>query len=178
MGNAMKPLTSDDYSRYKTRPVPHEPWNPYTKIIASKMMAELTDRLQGLEVEIIHMGSTALEIAGKNEVELYVYPAPQAWAEALQILTSAYGKPGFSSPDFIRFNSELEGFEIEIMQMRGYVGRLNKAVYRYLSENPELCEEYVDVKRQYCCSKREYQRHKDLFFEKIVRQIPDDDPDS
>lgn len=174
----MKPPPSEGYDHYKTNPVPHEPWNPYTKTIASKMMAELRNRLEGLEFEIIHMGSTALELAGKNEVEMYIYPAPQAWDEALRILTSAYGEPGYTSPEFIRFNSDLEGFEIEIMQMRGYVGKLNKAVYRYLSEHPDLCAEYVEVKRKYCFSKWEYQRHKDQFFKKLVRQIPEDYLDS
>lgn len=171
----MKPLPPADYSRYQTKPVPHEPWNPYTKTIASKMVEEIRSQLEGLEFEIFHMGSTALAIAGKNEVELYVYPAPPAWAEVRLRLTTAYGEPGHTSEDFIRFNSELEGFEIEIMQMRGYIGRLNKAVHRFLAEHPELCQEYVEVKRRYCFLKQEYQRHKDLFFEKIIRQIPDDE---
>ena len=174
----MKPLLPIDYNRYTTNPVPHEAWNPYTKTIASTMTAEIKSKLGELEFEIVHMGSTALELAGKNEIELYVYPAPQAWDEVFRILTSAYGEPGYTSPEFIRFNSELEGFELEIMQMRGYVGKLNKAIYRYLSENPELCQEYVEVKRKYCVSKREYQRHKDQFFEKLTRQIPEDYLDS
>ena len=58
--------------------------------------------------------------------------------------------------------------------MRDYTGKINKAVHQYLAENPALCDEYVAVKRQYCFSKREYQRHKDQFFAKIVRQIPED----
>lgn len=174
----MKPLPPEDYSHFKTKPVPFEPWNPYTKTVAGKMLEELQGKLISLEVEIIHMGSTALGIAGKNEVELYVYPAPETWDKAHSILTRAYGEPGHTSPDFMRFNTEYDGVEIEIMQMRGYIGRLNKAVYQYLSENPALCQEYVEVKRQYCHSKREYQRHKDLFFEKMIQQIPDDDPAS
>src|SRR5690606_7283723 len=130
--------------------------------------------LDGWDVEVVHMGSTALEIAGKNEIELYVYPAANAWDAVFRVLTRSYGEPGRKEPDFIRFNAMREGFEAEIMQVRGDVGMMNQAVYRYLAENPDLCEAYVAVKRQYCFSKREYHRHKDHFFEALVRQIPED----
>src|SRR5690606_27660072 len=104
---------SDDYSRYSTRPVSHEDWNPATKSIARKIAAEFNHNLDGWDVEVVHMGSTALEIAGKNEIELYVYPAANAWDAVFRVLTRSYGEPGRKEPDFIRFNAMREGFEAE-----------------------------------------------------------------
>lgn len=170
----MKPFAPDDYSHYRTTPVAHQTWNPQTKVVAVNLLAQLRNQLAGLEPELLHMGSTALEIAGKNDIELYVYPPPALWDETAQRLTGVYGEPGHREVEFIRFDAQVAGFEIEIIQLRGYMGRINKAVYKYLSENPALCTQYVSVKKNYSFSKREYQKHKDLFFAEIVRQIPED----
>ena len=170
----MEPLEPDDYSRYSTKPVPFDPWDPRTKVVAANMLAYLEQILSGLEVELLHMGSTALEIAGKNEIEVYVYPAQDLWDAVTQTLTGAYGEPGYRDTDFIRYDTTLDGYDIELIQMRGYIGTVNKAVYRYLAAHPELCDEYVAIKRQYRYSKRDYMIHKEQFFQKLVRQIPDD----
>lgn len=170
----MEPLAPDDYNRYSTKPVPFDPWDPKTKIVAANMLANLEQILSGLEVELLHMGSTALGIAGKNEVEVYVYPAQGLWETVTQTLTNTYGEPGHRDKDFIRYDTTMDGYPIELIQVRGYSGKVNKAVFRYLAAHPDLCEEYVAIKKQYRFSKREYMIHKEQFFQKLTRQIPDD----
>jgi hypothetical protein len=170
----MKPFEPDDYDHYSTKPVPCDPWDPYTKAVARQLLADLEQTLEGLDVELRHMGSTALEIPGKNEVEVYVFPASGFWDRVTETLTGKYGEPGYHDTEFIRYDTKLEGYDIELIQVRGYTGKLNRAVYQHLSENPAVCDDYVVVKRQYRFSKREYQRHKDQFFATIVRQIPED----
>ena len=171
----MKPLKPDHYERYSTKPVPFDPWDPQTKVVAGQLLADLEQILDGLNVELRHMGSTALEIPGKNEVEVYVFPAVGFWDRVTETLSGKYGEPGYRDTDFIRYDTQLDGCAIELIQVRGEIGKINRAVYKYLAANPSVCDEYIGVKRQYCFSKREYQKHKDQFFEQLVRQIPEDD---
>ena len=171
----MEPLEPDDYSRYSTKPVPCDPWDPQTKVVAHKLLLALEELFVGLDVALLHMGSTALEIPGKNEVEVYILPASGLWERVIDILTKVYGEPGYQSTEFFLYNTQLDGYDIELIQMRGYASKVNKALFQYLARNPAVCEEYVAIKRQYSHSKREYQRHKEQFFARIVRQIPDDD---
>lgn len=170
----MEPLASDNYERFTKKPVVYEPWDPRSRRVARQVMGDLSLALEGLAVEILHMGSTALEIAGKNDIEVYVYPVASTWHEVLKILRDKYGKPGYQDEDFIRFDAQSEGFELEILQLRGYIGKVNKALHKYLAEHPALCDEYAAIKRQYSYSKREYQRHKERFFDRVVSQIRED----
>ena len=170
----MKPLPADDYSRYKTTPVTHESWNSRTKLVARDVIKQLGKILEPLDVDIRHMGSTALEIAGKNEIEVYIFPASGDWETVFHRLRETYGDPGYTDQDFIRFDGQAGGFELEIIQLRGYVAKVNKALYQYLADHPQLCQEYEALKKRYSFSKREYQIHKEQFFDRVVQQIPED----
>lgn len=162
---------SEYYLRYKETPVKQYPYDPETGMVAGKVILQLKE-IVGEDLEIIHMGSSALKIAGKNDVEVYIFS--KNWNEDAEKLTKKYGKPGHVEDEFIRFNHVVDNLEVEIIMVRGYVGKLNKAVHKYFLEHPEAGREYEKIKLKYAHSRREYQRHKDKFFEKIVESLPED----
>lgn len=159
------------YLRYDETPVKQLPHDPLTKKIAGQTILSLK-KLIGQNTEVLHMGSSALEIAGKNDIEIYIYS--KDWEGDKKILARKYGWPGYSEDEFIRFNDTVGNFELEIIMVRGYVGDLIKSVHKYFLGHPEARRSYEKIKQKYSHSKREYQRHKDKFFEKIVENLPKD----
>jgi len=170
----MKPFIEKDYSHYSEKPVPNRPWNPRSKPVADKVLKDLSNMLKGYDAEIRHMGSTALEIAGKNDIEIYIHPKDKNWEEIGSILTKKFGEPGHAEPDFIGFNDKRKNFDVEIIEIRGAPWKMNKAMHKYFSTHPKACREYEEVKKKYSYSKRDYQIHKDRFFARIAEKLPED----
>lgn len=169
----MKPFF-DDYTKYKTTPVPNAPWDPKTLVVAKKAKTLLKSLLKDFDIEILHMGSSALKIGGKNDVEIYVYPNNDDWEKVAKVLENKFGKAGHTEEDFIRLNHKIDGFEVEIVQLKGIPGKMNKATFKYFKLHPDACKEYEALKKKYHYSKREYQIQKDRFFAKFVSKLPED----
>lgn len=160
------------YLKYKTAPVVNNPFDPKTTVIAKKIIKNLKELLD--DTEIVHMGSTALRISGKNDIEIYVFPNKNKWGEVYKKLTSEFGEAGVTEDDFARFNTGVGGYEVEIIMLSGYAKKLNLAMHKYLSEHKKALEEYEELKKKYSHSKREYQIQKDKFFAKIIKGLPED----
>lgn len=173
----MKPIFDpppEYYEHFKTRPVAIKPFDERSVAVARTYIERLARILRGVEIEITHRGSTALGIAGKGDIEIGVYPADEDWPVVVKVLQSIYGPPGSLEANFARFNHEADGFEIEIILLRGDEAVVDRKLHAYLREHPELCREYEQVKRRSCYSRREYQRQKDVFLRKVVEMIPED----
>jgi GrpB-like predicted nucleotidyltransferase (UPF0157 family) len=173
----MKPIFDpppEYYEHFKTRPVAIKPFDERSVAVASNYIEGLARILRDFDVEIMHRGSTALGIAGKGDIEIGVYPADKDWPVVVTALQSIYGPPGSLEANFARFNHEADGFEIEIILLRGYEALVDRKLHAYLREYPELCREYEQVKRRYCYSRREYQRQKDIFLRRVIEMMPED----
>lgn len=174
----MKPLplpADDDYyeRRYKTTPLAFKPFNPAATEIAARVIAGLHTLLAGLPGEIAHRGSTAWGIGGKGDIEIGVFPDGEAWSPSLDRLSAHYGAPGSISENYARFNDTVDGYEVEVILLRGYEAEVDRRVDAFLRARPDLLQEYEDIKRAFSSSRREYQRHKDRFFARIVALVPD-----
>jgi GrpB-like predicted nucleotidyltransferase (UPF0157 family) len=173
----MKPVFDpppEYYEHFKTRPVPFKPFDERSVAVACSYVERLVRILRDFDVEITHRGSTALGIAGKGDIEIGVYPMDEDWAGVVATLQAVYGPPGSLEDNFGRFDDIAEGFEIEIILLRGYEAEVDRKLHAYLREHAELRAKYEHVKRQYCYSKREYQRQKDIFLRRVVEMIPDE----
>jgi len=164
-------LPKEYFDKFSTVPVTIEPFDPRSRKIAGNCLEQLKALLAGLNVELSHRGSTRFEIAGKGDIELGVYPSDEDWSRTLKRLESCYGKAGNIEENYVRFNSTLDGYEIEIIVKRGYEVEVDRKLTAYLLEHPELLEEYEELKRRYAFSRREDQIQKGRFFRRVVAAI-------
>jgi hypothetical protein len=166
------PLPDDNYERYRTTPVAVKPFDPRSRDVARRMIASLHDALPS--AALAHRGSTAWGIAGKGDIEIGVYPADGAWDDAISLLSKRYGSPGSLEDEYARFNHACEAYEIEIIVLRGRVAARDVTLHTIMAGNPRLLAEYEQVKLQHAYSRREYQRHKDMFFAAVLASLPAD----
>lgn len=164
----------DYFERFSTSPVSIKPFDPKSKRIASEYIKKLEKLLCGLDIKLLHKGSTALGIAGKGEVEIGVYPSDKDWSKVLDGLKNHYGKIGNLRKNYARFNDVFNGFEIEVIVQKGREAEVDIKLTKFLKERPDLLKEFVKIKKKYAYSKREYQIQKDKFLRKVIRAIPED----
>jgi len=161
--------------KFSDDPVKIIPFNTNSKKIARKYIEQLKKLTSSLSISAIyHRGSTALGISGKGDIEIGLIPKKNCWFETIILLTNHYKGIGNLDNDYCRFNDIFDGFDIEIILMRGYSAFLDKKIIKYLLANPELLKEYESVKKKYSFSKKEYNRHKDKFFRKVTKIIPEE----
>ena len=161
----------DGYERFPEEPVKIEPFDPLVRRFAEKYLLKLIEILQGTSIKIQLRGSTAYGISGKGDIEFGLYPSTTEWEKALDLLKHHFGVPGNVEPEYVRFNSTEAGHEIEIIVMRGYQAETDQRLHIYLLSHPQVLKEYEQIKTRFAFSKREYQKQKDLFFEKIVTDL-------
>ncbi len=119
------------------------------------------------------LGSTAYGISGKGDIEYGVYPSDAEWEETLQLLKCHFGNPGHVEPDYARFNAMETDQEIEIIVMRGRQAEIDQRLQTYLLTHRKVLQEYEQIKAQFSFSKREYQKQKDGFLEKVISILDD-----
>jgi len=162
------------FQKFSTRPVTIKPYDPKSQPVAKKYIRKLTKLLNGLGAEITHRGSTAFKISGKGDIELGIYPIRKSWYQVLERLINHYKGVGCLEKNYARFNDRFEGFEIEVIVLRGREATVDKKLTKYLLSHPEILKRYEELKKKYSFSHREYQIQKDKFLRKLVRQIPAD----
>jgi len=166
------PQIPDSYfDKFKEKPVHIKPFDPSLVIIAQKYIKKLAKILSDFNLEIVHRGSTAFGIAGKNEIELGIYPKPKDWQKIIDLLTNYFGQVNNLEENYARFNDVYKGTEIEIILMKGYDAILDKKLFSYLVNHPVLLKKYEKLKYKYCYSKKDYMIQKDKFFRNIIKDI-------
>lgn len=163
----------DEYFlKYKEKPVRLKPYDPKQQIIADYYLSKLQNIFKGQEVKLMVRGSTAYKIMGKGEVEVGIYPQEKDWNKTKDLLTTTFGEPENVEENYMRFNDEHEGVEVEIIVLMGHEADVDIKLHQYLISHPDLLVSYEQVKRKNCFSKREYQRQKNIFLSEIVEKIP------
>ena len=161
------------FTRFSEKPVKIIPFNTKTKEKAHKYKRFLEDLLYKWNVNIKVHGSTELEIAGKGEIEIAIYPSSKDWFDILVFLINHYKMVGNLRKDYARFNDSFENEEIEVIVTKGKSAKVNRKLQNYLKSNAELLSDYEKLKYNFAYSKREYYIQKDKFFRKIIEQIPE-----
>ena len=166
---------ADYFLKFSKEPVRLKPFNPKSIDVAQKLIKDLKVILHDLRVEIVHRGSTAFGVIGKGDIEIGIYPTQSKdWSKILDKLRNRFGEAENIEENYVRFNGSVDGFEIEIIVLKGQEAKTDLAITKYLLSHQSLLKEYKRVKTKYAYSKREYQKQKDLFFRRVTRRIPDE----
>lgn len=164
-------LPPEYFEKFSDKSVKIKPFDPNSKKIAGEYVQALRKLFEGLDLELIHRGSTAFGIAGKGDIEIGVYPKEPDWDRVLEKLTQRYGEAGNTEKNYARFNDLFKGYEVEVIVMKGQEAKVDKELTRYLAARPDLLKQYEDLKYKYAFSKKEYMIQKDKFLTKVVRMI-------
>jgi GrpB-like predicted nucleotidyltransferase (UPF0157 family) len=168
-------FTEEYFLKYRETPVKLKPYSSKQEKIAKIYLKRIGDLLNNFDIKLMTRGSTAFKILGKGEVEVGVYPKDSDWLEVVKVLSKEFGEPETVEENYIRFNEIYKESEkeVEIILLKGREAEVDIKLHKYLIENPNLLEEYEEVKKKYCFSKREYQRQKNIFLNKVIGEIPD-----
>ena len=160
------------FLKYKTKPVTLKPYNLQQEQIAEIYIKKIGKVLKDYNIRLRIRGSTGFKIMGKGEVEVGVYPNDKEWNKVVDKLKSVFGEPENVETDYVRFNDIYKDTEVEIILLKEHEADVDIKLHDYLIAHPELLKEYVDIKKKYCYSKREYQRQKHYFLSKVIESIP------
>lgn len=148
------------------------PYNPETKKVFLKIKKELQDFLG--DVEILHCGSTALEILGQGEIDCYIPVREKDFNEFLEKLIKHLGEPGsvynLRRARFVKF---IEDIKIEIFLINKNSDDWKNSVIfeNYLKKNKEALKGYENLKiNSNGLSVQEYYRRKLEFINKILNK--------
>ena len=172
----MQPLNKFDenyFLKYKEKPVVLKPYDPKAQVIAEELIKTIKSWLKGLDIDVMIKGSTAYQIIGKGDIEIGIYGNEGNWDKVKTILTSKYGEPDNLENDYFRFTRSYKDFEVEIVTLKGYEGKLDRAITSFLIQNSKLLRQYEEIKLKSAFSKREYQIQKNKFFTKVAEMIPE-----
>ena len=113
-------------------------FNPATKEVTNRIIARIQAEKPGIEVS--NFGSTALEIAGQNDIDLNVLSSLDAYTDDLPILEKLFGQPKQKERLPMKWEFMEDGFEVEV-----YLSDKNSPtfqdhvrVYTAMKENPAL----------------------------------------
>lgn len=164
------------FLKYKEKPVKLKPYDPQQEEVAQRYLEKIESLTHGVDIKLIVRGSTAFKILGKGDVEVGVYPLEKDWKKVACILKKTYGDPDNVEPNYMRFNQESsEGYEVEIILLKGHEAKVDIKLTEYLKEHPELLRKYEEVKKKSAFSKREYQIQKNEFLTSVIHQIPEEE---
>lgn len=149
------------------------PFDPKAREVGQAYIDQLQQHLIEFKPKITLRGSTAFGIAGKGDIELGVYPKATDWQRIIEQLKGRYGKIGNLEKNYARFNDELKGFEVEIILLKGHDAEVDQKLTAHLLSRPKLLKDYEQVKLNSAYSKREYQKAKDKFLRKVIKNIPE-----
>lgn len=123
------------------------------------------------DLEIKHMGASALEISGQNDIDIYTFSDPKEFDKYLSGLIKLFGKPLHIHETFIEWGFTKNGFDIEFYLTSKDSETMKKQidVFETLNNDKNLLKEYEKLKESMNRkSFKEYQRKKYEFYHKIL----------
>ncbi|MDP3918130.1 MAG: GrpB family protein [Candidatus Woesebacteria bacterium] len=123
------------------------------------------------DLEIKHMGASALKISGQNDIDIYAFSKPSDFNKYLPNLVKLFDAPLHQHKTFIEWKFKRNGFDIELYLSTKDSETMKRqlTVFRILSKNDKLLNEYRKLKEDMNGkSFREYQRKKYEFYHKIL----------
>ena len=166
-------LQEEYFKKFSPKPVTLKPFDPQSKIVAENLARNIKELLEGIDCGILHIGSTAYEIAGKGEIEVLITPRESDWLKVLDKLTKQFGGTDNQEKDYAKINTQFDNFDCEIIVEKGYQALLDAAKCRYLINHPQLLKEYEELKKEYSDNKQDYEKRKDEFMVRVARMIPE-----
>src|SRR6188508_3396538 len=112
------------FNRFSTDPVKVIPFDPKVKKLAQEYMHIMDQVLSKWKIKSELIGSTALEIAGKGEIEIGLYLEDKNWDEVKTFLSKHLGGIGSDGSEYARFNDSHRGAEVEIILTKGHTSKV------------------------------------------------------
>ena len=148
----------------KVKIVPYDPK-------AKEVVVDIKNKIAkgGIDLEVAHMGASALEISGQGDIDLYILCKEEDFNMYAPRLEKLFGLKvsGISS---YKWQLHINGFEIEMYLTDPKTPSMKEQidVFEKLKNNKELLKEYESIKSSADnLSFREYMRLKYEFFNRI-----------
>jgi len=139
----------------------------------TKVVEDLTQSINNVfpDLKVKHMGASALEISGQNDIDIYAFSDPSDFKKYLLGLINLFGKPQHKHETFIEWKFTKDNFDIEFYLTAKDSGTMKRqiAVFEILKNNNDLLKEYEKLKESMNeKSFREYQEKKYEFYHRIL----------
>ncbi len=146
------------------------PFDPATQTTAQEIISEIREVLPGAEV--FYIGSSALGIAGENDIDMTVM-AYDRFDEYMQVMGKMYGEPVHSNPSdgYIKWELERNGFPVELHLNDVISPNFQEQLdtQKILEGSESLRQEYERIKFEANgLSWKEYLRRKYEFWNRIL----------
>lgn len=125
------------------------------------------------DLEIKHMGASALEISGQNDIDIYAFSDPKNFDKYTSGLIKLFGKPLHIHETFIEWGFIKNGFDTEfyLTSKDSETMKRQIEVFESLNNDKSLLVEYEKLKESMNGKLfKEYQRKKYEFYHKILDQ--------
>lgn len=162
-------LTKDELDFLNKIPVDKKvhiyPFDPKVITVVEGLIQSINNIYSDLEVK--HMGASALGISGQNDIDIYTFSDPTDFAKYLPGLIKLFGDPLHKHETFCEWKFKKDSFDIEFYLTEPPKGHVR--VFEMLKNNKDLLEEYQKLKESMNGkSFREYQEKKYEFYHKIL----------
>lgn len=142
------------------------PFDPKGKKLGEEIAKQIKNHFPNLEV--LFMGSVALEISGQKDIDIYALAIPEDFDKYLPTFIKLFGKANNSHNTFIEWKFQKDGYEIEVYLTEPPDRQIK--VYEILKSNQKLLKEYENLKLSYNGkSYKDYQKAKYEFYNKILK---------
>ena len=142
----------------------------------NKIKKELLILLK-VNIEFRHIGSSALGIDGKKDIDLEVLVNPADFKTSKQKMISKYGLPKKEIDEFWnKFETKIGDWEIDLLlSTPNHPATItNKIFFEHLKNNVDSRNEYLKIKNKSKLLPREqYNKAKEEFRERVVKEVQD-----
>lgn len=146
-----------------------KPYSSALEEIAYEIIDSIKEEYPNLE--IFHMGASALKISGQGDIDIYCLTASINFHKYLPYLKELFGEPKYEREHSVGWELEREGYPIELYLTDPDSEAMQRqiTIFEKLKNNPDLLEEYKNLKESMNGkSFREYQRQKYEFYHKVL----------
>lgn len=149
-----------------------EAFDEKTSITALNLVKKLEQVTR--ELNIYYIGSSALGMPGKNDIDLYIACRADKFENYLPKIEKILGKAIKIRPKFIQWVGEINGHDVETTLIDPETGRFKEQIkiFNLLRDNMKLRQEYLDMKtNSNGVNQREYDRRKVEFFSRMLKNF-------
>lgn len=162
-------LTKDEKDYLKKIPASKKasikPFDQQAKKVGDSVVSKIKKALP--KVKVLFMGSTALGIAGQNDIDIYVLSEPKDFGKYLPNLKKLFGAPKHTHKTFIEWKFDESGYPVELYLTEPPEKQIK--VFEILKSNKKLLKRYENLKLKFNGkSFRDYQRAKYEFYNQIL----------
>jgi len=149
----------------KDKKVKIYPFDPKVTEIAEEINNSIHKIYSDLEIK--HMGASALKISGQNDIDIYAFSNPKDFDKYLTGLIKLFGKPLHKHETFYEWKFKKDDFDVEFYLTEPPKEHIK--IFEILKSNLNLLKEYKNLKASMNGkSFREYQEKKYEFYHRIL----------